>query len=205
MNLPPYQFELAAAWDPARRVATHEGVVYAANDVRPSFGPMMSYLGPRHSNADLISEDFERTADSPEVCLVRAWPVPRLIGAPLASDEAGLARVLEILLWDRLPGIDWRVPEIDVGPLRKYGMLHTAVAAPVDEVTGQPMALEIHGDVILLDGRPARGDWWTVRGFSIAEFFVGFDRPVAGALDIRIDVATYANVCLPGFGVPFYE
>ena len=165
----------------------------------------MSYLGPRHSNADLVSEDFERTADSPEVCLVRAWPVPRLLGAPVAaSDEAGLARVLETLLWDRLPGIDWRVPEISLGPLRKYGMLHTSVAAPVDETTGQPMALEIYGDVILLDGRSTSGQWWTVRGLGIAEFFTTLDRPLAGTLDIRIDVATYANVCFPGFGVPFY-
>jgi hypothetical protein len=34
--------------------------------------------------------------------------------------------------------------------LRKYGILHTSVAAPADETTGQPMALEVFA-------RPAMG------------------------------------------------
>jgi hypothetical protein len=137
---------------------------------------------------------------------VRAWPVLPLEGATFeVADVTGIAPALRALLRERLPGLDWWVPEHWGGPFLKYGLLHNCFAAPPNEMTGERMSLEIHGFAAraALPGSP---QWahlmqeWLDQGGNPLE---GPDRVRFPTL-VCIEGATYANICSLGHKVPDY-
>lgn len=137
---------------------------------------------------------------------IDAWPVLPLRGADFTIETpADIARALRRLLSEKLPGLDWWVPEDWLGPFEKYGMVHGSLPAPPNPATGQPMALEIFGmdsggGIRSTAFRKAMHRWRS--GKAKDE-----DRPPVVRYPARviIEVATYANVAFPGFGVPFYS
>lgn len=74
---------------------------------------------------------------------------------------------------ERCPGTSWHVERHLSGPIRKYGIVHTSIEAPLDETTGQPMAIEFYAEITRLDGSPAGpgGTWidgWRARPATYA-------------------------------------
>jgi hypothetical protein len=183
--------DLAAGWQPSLRCSEHNGIAYRRDDTRPVVGLLAKVLGPRLEVAPLI----------------RAYQVLPLIGATFSCDrDSELANAIEALLAERCPGFDWRLEREArlSAPLRKYGIIHTSIAAPPDETTGQPMALELLAEVVRV-GRDATGpgarwiDGWRSRhgdDYGRVE--------VAEPFELAIRAATYANVCYPGIDVPLY-
>lgn len=163
-------------------------------------------LGARCDTAVLRA--VEQHADlEPEVlaCIV-AYPVTTLLGASfeLVELDDGAAQ-LQALLVEALPGHDWQVPTDLAGPLSKYLMLHTSLAAPPNEAVPEPMALELYAACVAVDGvalESAEGQAWYRR-------FVARDPRrstlhALGRLRFEVRAATYANISYPGLGVPFY-
>jgi hypothetical protein len=116
------------------------------------------------------------------------------------------------LLTDRLPGIAWSPPEIGLGALRKYFILHARVPAPPDETTRQPMGLEMYGELTSVggvriatpEGKAWQEDRWKQQcGQSRPEETERLLR-VEGPLEIEILVVAYANIMNPSIGIPFY-
>jgi hypothetical protein len=167
----------------------------------PVGGAMARSAGRPYSRARLAdSESIEPDA----VDGIRAYPVPALVGVILAAPtEAELPGALEALLRLRVCAFDWRVEPRISGPIRKYGLLHTSLDAPIDERRGEPMWLELAGDVVTVGGVPVDGRaWMDVRSMPPSAL-LGAALP--GPIEIRIAVATYSNTRYPGVGVPFYS
>jgi hypothetical protein len=180
-------------------------------DSRRVTGLMADRIGAQYSTAQLLAAEeypeYLTDAQREAVTTTRAFPVTSLVGARLeADDEGDVAGQLEALLRYRCPGFDWQIERDLHGPLRKYGILHTSIAAPPDETTSQPMMVELSGSVIQLaqhDLDDENGTTWIdlrLWGKSSDER----DVPISEPMTLRIDAATYANVPFPGIGVPFY-
>jgi hypothetical protein len=171
--------------------------------VRPPVGGAMARrTGRPYTRSELALSEYlaPRELDG-----VRAFPVPSLVGAQLAAEtEAELPAALEALLGRRLCVADWHVAPGIEGPLRKYGLLHTSIAAPPDERRHEAMWLEITGDLVVLGGQPLGdgSDWWEVRQWDAT---TRLDTALAGPIEIRISSATYSNHLHTGVGVPFYS
>jgi hypothetical protein len=148
----------------------------------PPAGPMAPHLGARLTVEQLNQygfcgerDQYEEISDI-QLANVRAYEVPALVGLEL---EWGPGQTL----WDcvqrtlqDLTGCSWSYAgeAYRDGPVRKYRLLHTRLVGPRDEATGQPMELEMSGDV-------------------------GLDAPV-----VKIRTATWANKSFLGYRVPFY-
>ncbi|WP_425258170.1 hypothetical protein ACPOLB_21940 [Rubrivivax sp. RP6-9] len=167
---------------------------------------MGTYVGQR---LDVIAEAGPERLDyvgREALARVHAWPVLPLEGTSFRVERSqDIAASIRRVIGSALPGIDWWIPEYWDGPFEKYGFLHSAIAAPPNDATGEAMALELFGES---DGAMAPGsdewcaamDEWARRGRVEA------DRPLGVRLPstVRITVATYANILYPGIGVPFY-
>jgi hypothetical protein len=194
----PAFFHLNRAWQPEKRASEYEGVLYHLNDLRPVTGAMAPFLGDRFSVTQLDNE-FADDDERELFALIRAYPVTSLVGVPLsANGELELPDALQALLRQHCPGIDWLVERDLSGPLRKYGLLHTSVAAPPDETTGQPMALEVFA-------RPTRtsaASWAQLRRERYQDAYPHI--PVDEPIEVQMRATTYANIPYPGVDVDFY-
>lgn len=206
----PGRFDLAKSLDAERGRVELGGVVYHANAERPVSGPMAPLLGPRFPLERLKRSSWYPEVDEEEravASLVRAYPVTGLLGARVGCARDGeLADRLAELVEERCPGHTLRVDGKRLtGPLRKCGLVHTSVDAPADETTGQPMALELYGELVELDGRPIGpgvGAWFDAwRGRQGEDYDLV---EVAEAFTVELRAATYANVLYPGIDVPLY-
>lgn len=173
--------------------------------------PLRCYLGKQYSVDELLqSESFEETDREP-LKRVRAYPVMPLINASFqikSDNELGAA--IKALLNEKLPGIEWRPKEDWQGPFRKYYIVHGSIPAPPDMRTGQPMALEIFGELVAIDNimldSPAGHEWIRKRRMALSQA-EHFDHPLpdlTGDMVVAIKNATYANIMYPGIGVPVY-
>lgn len=193
----PVFFQLNQAWQSERRASRYQGILYQLNDLRPVTGAMAPFLGDRFSMTQLDNEyadDDEREL----FALIRAYPVTSLVGVSLsAKDELNLPDALEALLGQNCPDIGWQVERDLSGPLRKYGILHTSVAAPADETTGQPMALEVFA-------KPAMGvaSWAQRRTERDQDAYTPV--PVE-PIELKMRAATYANISYSGVDVDLYS
>lgn len=169
-------------------------------------GALAGRLGERHDVQALEQVEPLSDLEPAERERIVAFPVPALVGATFELvdlDEAGDR--LQALLHERLPGFDWQVPPDWRGPLAKYLLLHTSLAAPPNEAVPEPMALEVYAQAVAVDGVPldsAEGRAW-YEGFLQRDAGVGMARAV-GTVRFTVRTATYANVSYPGVGVPFY-
>lgn len=202
MDNPPFPGTLGTAAPGDETTATIEGVVYEVADRRAVTGPMARFLGERLTYEQLLDNEYAIGPSERGLAFARAYPVPTLVGAVLvAGDPSDMRATLEALLGERLPGVPWRL-DFNVR-LNRYGLLHTSVSGPADETTGQPMALELCGQVVQADPTPqsATSRLWHVFGRSSrwAETVADTD-----GIRIRIAVATYANLMFTGIGVPLY-
>lgn len=172
-------------------------------------GAMQPFLGRQLSVDELTNS--ETLCDEPLQLLhrVRAFPVLPLVGVLFQiSDESQFSSTLFGLLRERLPGIEWEQKEISLAALHKYLIWHTSIAAPPDPATGQPMAIELYGDLIRFndiilnspDGMQWR-DAWREKYLCCQD---ESQLVLAGNLELNINVATYSNLLYPGVGVPFY-
>src|SRR5262245_6995671 len=184
-------------------------------DPRPPSGAMSPFLGRRYDPEEIanaicfVSDCPEEEPDGRKVEPVRAFEVQTLPGATLHSEsEEALVDQLRRLLTDRLPGISWDPRDISFGALRKYLILHARVPAPPDETTGQPMGLELYGELTSVGGvrlATPEGQAWreerNERQYSRSgSEGTGALLPVEGSLEIEILVATYANIENPSIG-----
>ena len=188
----------------ARDLADEDVTRYRNFDDRPVGGPLAPHVRaivpwPRFEVGHDDDDDYEKAA----LPRVRAFPVPALHDVLLeTASEDAIPSALESQLSALLPGVLWIVPRDLSGALRKYGLLHTSVAAPPDTTTGQPMAVEIAGNLETVAGEPV-SDFIHWR-LSRQERREDWDTPLPGPLRVRLTVATYANVRYPGIGVGFY-
>lgn len=167
---------------------------------------MAPWLGRRYSVEELDDADRVFDEDRPILSLVRAYEVPGLLGTEVGfGRDKGIADSLHVLLHAVMPGVPWALDGRSLwGPLEKYGIVHTSIAAPADEQTGQPMSLEICANLVEVDGfrlDTPEGEQW------IEQNIWSRDRhePLPGSgFKVRLIAATYANVACPGVGVPFY-
>jgi hypothetical protein len=171
----------------------------------PPGGPMAAHLGDRIPRSKLFDGD-ERLAWKLAI-RVRAWRVRSLIGtAFVAVDDRDIPRALEVHVQGIL-GLPVFVPrDRTLGGARKFLHLHVSAPTPPDPNTGQPMFLELYGNMAIVgdhDLRTVEGGIWRVRryrnGFSSHEL-----PELPGPIVIRLASATWSNVSYPGAGVPFY-
>jgi hypothetical protein len=187
-------------------------------DPRPPSGAMYPFLGRRYDPEEIadaicsVSCCLEEP-DGGNVEPVRAFEVQPLPGATLhAESEEDLGDRLRRLLTERLPGNSWEPPMIVLGALRKYFILHASVPAPPDETTGQPMGLELYGELTSVggvrlatpEGQAWREDRWERQYGQSRPEETGTLLRVEGPLEIEILVVTYANIENPSIGIPFY-
>src|SRR5690349_18253025 len=106
-------------------------------------GPLESRIGRPYDREALARSEYLRPEEIDET---RAYPVPSLVGVVFTAPiEADLPATLEAILREHVCAYDWLVnPEI-AGPLRKYGLLHTSIDAPIDERRDERMWLELVG------------------------------------------------------------
>lgn len=183
-----------------------------ALDDRPVSGLMARFLGDQYSIEQLSdTEDFEYYSKEEQdaIAAIRAFPIKSLIGAELhANGESDLAIQLGALLRQCCPGVEWQVDRDLSGPLRKYGLLHTSLAAPSDDTTGQTMALEVFANTIQLGDHdfaaPGAETWMGLQIERYPGRLEYAEAPIDEPLTLRIKAATYANVSYPGVGVGFY-
>ena len=163
-------------------------------------GPMARRIGRAYTRRQLLAaESLTRR----EVAAMRAYPVPRLVGAIVeAATEADLPGAIESLLHRHLPAFDWEVESKIYRGLRKNGLIHASLEAPPDRRSEEPMYLELAGEVIAFGGRPAPAMRWIDLRPMNGDDQLGAEVP--GPIQVRITAASYANTRFPGVGVPCY-
>jgi hypothetical protein len=168
--------------------------------------PLAGWLGERVPPERLAAVEQHADLDPAVLARIRAYPVTPLLGATFeVADLDDTAARLQALLHERLPGIDWQVPDSLAGPLGKYLIVHTSLAAPPNEAVPEPMALELYAACVAVDGVPldsAEGQAWYQR--FIARDPRRSSTHALGRLRFELRAATCANVSYPGLQVPFY-
>lgn len=168
--------------------------------------PLARHLGLRCSLETLAA--VQQHADLAPDVLARivAYPVTPLLGTGFDVVDLGdTADRLHRLLCEHLPEVDWQVPGNLAGPLGKYLIVHTSLAAPPNTAVPEPMALELYAACVSVDGvsldTPDGRAWY--HGF-IAHDARRFSPRALGTLHFEVRAATYANISYPGLQVPFY-
>lgn len=179
-------------------------------DHRPVTGPMAPYVGTQYSAEEVwhfYCRHAEEVYPGEEVTLqplaarIRAFDVPRLAGTTFTVERLGdTASALGALLREHLPNIHWE-SHIRLSRIKKYGLVHEILPAPMDETTQEPMVLEVYGHLIEVNGQPA-GRGWFQQFHTDNE--AAEDEAMIGLFIFRLKQATYANTRTPGIGVPFY-
>ena len=145
-------------------------------------GVLEGLLGKPFKEKDWFAHELNQCEDEEDkrnVDLLRAYPVKCLLGSKIRIRSADdVSAQLSVLLNTKIPGYTWNAKADWSLPLKKYSIIHGSVLAPRDEVTGEPMSLEIYGRAIR--------------------------KRYDGSMTIRIRVATYSNIQSPRIGVPFY-
>jgi len=170
-------------------------------------GLMSSHVGPRYSVEELREKEGYCEGDDVYLARVRAYPVLALIGKQLLIQrDTELPSAVARLLTEFMPDWKWDESQVTLGPFRKYFLMHAIFPAPKDESTGQPMALEIYGDLISMDGMALNSEagraWRTQQIMHRMENYL--DTEVTGSMVIEIHAASYANIMFPGVCVSFY-
>lgn len=183
-------------WPASRSSVPNTGV--------PPLGPMSRHVGPMLS-PDMLStvaqKQADGDADQADIVAVRSYgrvfPVPALMGVTVNTvTVADLGPALADLLTTTL-GEVWP-PVLAFGPLEKYWLLHQFYPAPPDWATGQPMELEICGEIQVQgwtspwDRRP-REEWFDLPGFM-----------AAGPVTATVKSAHWSNYHLAAIGAPWY-
>jgi len=139
----------------------------------------------------------------PLAARIRAFNVPVLSGATFTITRlSDTTLALYALLTEKLPGIPWDpAHQVHLGRIKKYGIIHEVVEAPLDGATQSAMVLEVYGHLDPVNGQTAGRDWY--RELYPSEPSNGEDA-VIGEMIFRLSLATYANTRTPGIGVPFY-
>lgn len=169
-------------------------------------GLMRPFLGKKYSVSELFNHEFDEPKDITKLKLVRAYVITPLINTTFTiSHENELPAALAHLIESKLPNIikyeinnSWRLR------FRKYLIIHESVIAPIDTFTKQPMAMELYGRVIEINGidlNSETGDKWWRENRTTQNCL---NEEVIGNMIIKIQVATYANVLHPGINVPLY-
>jgi hypothetical protein len=181
-------------------------------DARLPGGPMARYVERRFTSAELAAheDNIVVAEDAPHLFeLVRAFEVKGIAGgrftAPTVDD---LAPCLQRFLRERLPVFEWEVPDLYLGPLWKYLILHDHVLGPPDATTGQPMGLEFWGQVLRIGQfsvawADPMSDWWDswrAYQWKAAGRHVELARPV----EVEMVAATWANFRSTNANMPFY-
>ena len=177
----------------------------------PVEGSMKPYLGKQFTADELHRAD---NLDEAAKCFqfVRAFEVLPLIGASFTlKGDTELSSAVAALLKSKLPDIPWEGIKVPKGPLRKSLIVHASFPAPLDEATQQPMALEIYGRVVKVQGAPMDSDkgmtWRKERSEALA---MVYRNPKLGLpelntpMEIEMKAAIYANIRYPSIGMPFY-
>jgi hypothetical protein len=231
LNLPPHRHTDLPAPKPG--LGQSAGRLAPALDRRPVRGGMARYVGVQHEiealyrnpcfeMIDAFSLWDDRVEPTPEelasLARVRAFHVPVLIGIRIEAPCArAFPEALRASLRSHCPGIAWEVPEEAAWPLPRFLFFNVAVAAPIDETTGQPMALELFGRVEAAFGArldTAAGQAW-LRQYQawrderrdgdpapdMNQALALLDTP----LQVLVATANYANVQCTGVGVPFWS
>lgn len=182
---------------------------FLPNEGNLPLGAMQPFLGQQLSVDELTNSEY--LCDEPLELLhrVRAFPVVPLVGAVFQiTHESHFSSTLFGLLRERLPGIEWEQNEISLGALHKYFIWHTSIPAPPDAARGQPMAIELYGDLIRFNdislNSPEGRQWQDV---WLEKYLRSEDKSqlvLSGNLELNIHVATYSNLLYPGVGVPLY-
>jgi len=177
-------------------------------------GIMRPYLGERYAKDVIFAAEFEEFCDEDDEALYRrcenyllAYDVPSLIGEFVIDDIDDISDALLTYLRSRIPGVDWTVKSDWEGGMQKYLLIHDSISAPKDVRTGQPMMLELFGDVsssgLTQDKSTELENYATAARNAL---YAGTPPPkLPKRTTISISVATYSNVCFPGVGVPFYS
>jgi hypothetical protein len=178
-------------------------------------GVMAPYVGAQYS-AEEIWGYYRNHADvhqaeeavlRPLAARIRAFDVPALAGVTFTVNRlCDAAPALEAVLAERLPVVAWAAFDalhlaLQLVRIKKYGLIHEVVEAPVDEATGDPMVVELYGRLAQFNGQPADRGW--LREVHLQDS-PGADDAAIGAMTFRLERATYANTRTPGIGVPFY-
>lgn len=179
-------------------------------DQRPVGGALAPYVGQQYSAEELwqyhrIHADVhpqEETELRPLARRIRAFDVPMLAGVTFGCRRfSDLAAALEQAVAAQLPGTACGpFDRVRPGRVKKYGIVHVVVPAPLDEATGEDMVLELFGRLETLNGEPVGRDWYRRRW---PEHPPDDDAEI-GELAFRLARGTYANTRVPGVGVPFY-
>lgn len=172
--------------------------------MRQPRGLPSEWLGARLSLHGQVDEERYAPHETPALARVAAYPVLPLVGQTFEVNSVSeIAPALRTLLGRVLPGVDWWVPEHWDGPFLKYGFMHNHLPAPPNDVNGEAMAIELFGQAercVVVGSQ----EWVDVR----AAASLGVEQPSAAVVQfptrVKVQVATYANVCYPGVGVPFY-
>jgi hypothetical protein len=180
--------------------------------------PMAPFIGERIAEEQLYDED--RFSGDEEVSALRhvfAYPVLTLISQSITIDQPeDIGPTLRQLLARQLPDIDWWVPDGWSGPFVKYAIIHASIPAPPSQGSGEPMALELFGevshvtafDISTQQGSELFSEWvlrnrrrvWGQEDPEEATTFI----PSPGRITITLRAATYSNLQYPGVGVPLY-
>lgn len=189
-------------------------------------GLMKPYLGPQY-NSEQIAANQQFEEDTIGSKYLRAFPVLPLLEAEFTvSRDSELSLSLCNLLNQKLPPIEFE--EIEVNPLvlRKYHFIHTSVLAPIDEATGQPMAIEIFAyfmDLRAPEGSYEqklfellnKGDHFAIFPFKEQAFeekiidnvfhMPGYmEHELVAEMTLKITEAVYSNKLLPNITGGFY-
>ena len=173
-------------------------------------GPLQAFVGPRIGAQELA--DCERYEGYPREQLERlaAWTLLPLVGASFEVDSvSAIAAAVRALLAKKLPGLDWWVPDSWSGPFEKYGLLHRSLPAPPNPATGEAMALEVFGSAERVI-EVGSDEWCDRRRAQQLGLDAGDHGRLYDLVGVRlptrvvIEVATYANIVLPGVRVPLY-
>ena len=107
-------------------------------------GLMKPFLGEQLNSQDIAdNQDLEEFAKGYEY--LRVFPIVALLGAEFSVErDSELNSSLRELLNQKLAPIVFEQIEVGTRALRKFYFIHTSIGAPVDEATGQPMAIEIY-------------------------------------------------------------
>jgi hypothetical protein len=151
-----------AGWPPD---LWHPQIAAQYNNRRPIKGAMEPFVGTQYTveqiwnyyriHADVYPDEEARLR--PLAARIRAFNVPALSKVMFTStrlDDIGSS--LHALLLEKLPGIPWDVFQVHLSRIKKYGLIHEVVEAPLDEATQSATVLEIYGHLESVNGQAGR-------------------------------------------------